>query len=73
MLQNSSNDVIGFSKLVEHRLDTSANNVRSWSGDVTADYVNHFGGVDRTNVHYAFGSGLGDLVCYPAPAASMGQ
>jgi hypothetical protein len=64
MLKQSSNDVVGFSRLVDSHIDTLADNVRSWSGEVTVDYVNHLGGIDRTNVRYAFDSALGNLSCF---------
>lgn len=69
MLGRSSNDVAGFNRLVNSHVDTSGGNVNSWSGEVTADYINHVGGIDRTNLHYAFDSVMGDLSCSQALAS----
>lgn len=73
MLKQSSNDVPGFSRLIDSHVDTSGDNLKSWSGEVTADFVNHIGGIDRTNIHYAFNSLDGDLDCSQNPVPAPGQ
>jgi hypothetical protein len=67
MLAQASNDVPGFTKLIDSSVDTSGD-FKTWTGEVTADYVNHVGGIDRTNLHYVFTSLQGDLFCQKTSA-----
>ena len=62
MLAQASNDLPGFTKLIDSRVDTSGD-FKTWTGNVTADFLNHAGGVDRTNLYYVFTSLQGDLFC----------
>ena len=66
MLAQATNDVPGLNRLVDFHLDTAGRSLNTWSGDVAADFVNHVGGIDRTNLHYVFTSIMGDLFCSPA-------
>lgn len=69
MLKHCTNDVVGFNRLVDSRLDTAGDNVKTWSGEVTVEYVNHVGGIDRTNLHYRFMAGYdGNLLTLAAAA-----
>ena len=54
MLARATNDLTGFNRLIDSHLDTAGDNPKSWTGDVTAEFINQAGGVDRTNLHYKF-------------------
>lgn len=45
-----TNDVVGLRSIISAGVDSSADNFMQWTARATADYVNHFGGVDRTNL-----------------------
>jgi hypothetical protein len=45
-----TNEVVGLRSIVSASVDTSSDNFMNWTARATADYVNHFGGVDRTNL-----------------------
>jgi len=61
MLTTCSNEVIGFQRLVEFHIFTSDHIITNWQGDVTADFVNGIGGVNRTNILYRFGAAGGHI------------
>ncbi len=61
MLKECTNSLVGFSRVTEAYVDDLSANLKDWQGHVTADYVNHFGGIDRTNLWYRFRSDAGEL------------
>ena len=79
IIETCSNDVVGISRILKVSFDgygeMSAENPRTylnprnWTGEATVDYVNKAGGIERTNLHFAFGKyqrddGGFDLTCY---------
>jgi len=64
MLKSCTNDVIGFSRLIDFQVEDSDDKVDKWKGTATVDFVNHFGGIDRTNLHYYFRPYQTDLYAY---------
>lgn len=60
MLAQATNNLVGFNRLISARVDCEADNVKTWVGHVTAEYVNHQGGLDRTNLDYSFSAGYAD-------------
>lgn len=65
MLTRATNDLVGFTRLIESHVSTGDDNLRQWSGSVTAEFVNHVGGVERTNMSYGFTSSGEKLLVYP--------
>ena len=49
-----TNDIVGFTRMIECNLDNRDPNPTNWTANVTAEYINHVGGIDRTNLPYKF-------------------
>ena len=54
MLEYCTNWVVGFNHAVSVYLDDSSDDPHNWKGEVVAEYVNHLGGIDRTNFSFPF-------------------
>lgn len=61
MLQGCTNEVTGLTKVIDHSIDDQSDQLSNWKAKATVEYINHFGGIDRTNVYYRFGSSFGGL------------
>jgi len=59
-----TNEVPGIKNIVHMEIFDSDDNYTKWTADVTLDFYNHIGGVDRTNLSFGFSSAVGDLTCY---------
>lgn len=62
MLKEATNQVSGISRIifadVENRYDAPV----KWYGRITLDYINHVGGIDRTNLYFKIGFAGGPYV-----------
>lgn len=47
-----TNDVVGYSRTINMFVDRQKTDPLKWTADVTVEYVNHQGGIDRTNLFY---------------------
>ena len=56
-----TNEVMGLYKIIKLHVDDTSGNLADWTGEATVEYVNHDGGIDRTNLYFRFGS-VGTLV-----------
>lgn len=54
MLSAATNDIIGFRRLIDSKVEDYERAVSNWTGTVTAEYINSVGGVSRTNCLYIF-------------------
>lgn len=54
MLDYCTNNIVGFTHAVSVNLDSFGDDIHRWNGEVVAEYVNHLGGVDRTNLSFPF-------------------
>jgi hypothetical protein len=63
MLKECTNEVAGISHIITVEINDSASNVAQWTGDTTIDYINHLGGVDRTNLLFNFQPWQDQLIC----------
>lgn len=59
MLKESTNVIVGLTRIIHSSVVTAADNPYKWAGDVTAEYVNRVGGIERTNVLFKFGTDTG--------------
>lgn len=59
MLKECTNVVVGLSRIIRSSVWNADDNPYKWAGDVTAEYVNHVGGIERTNVFFKFGTDTG--------------
>lgn len=59
MLNECTNVLVGLSRIIRSSVTDSDDNPYKWSGDVTAEFINHVGGVERTNVFFKFGTDTG--------------
>jgi hypothetical protein len=55
LLVACTNDLVGLNRIVYKFVNDGAENPTNWTADITAEYVNHIGGVDRTNLSFVFG------------------
>ena len=46
--------IIGFSRVIELRLDSSVDNPSKWKAQVEVDFINQVGGIQRTNYPFIF-------------------
>jgi hypothetical protein len=67
-----TNEVVGLRNIIFVAVSAPDNNVSNWNAFVTAEYINHFGGVDRTNLSFGFtraklyaNDSIGFLDCEP--------
>jgi len=54
MMEACTDSVPGIREFVNVSADDSSDAIVKWHGLAEFDYVNHFGGVDRTNLHLVF-------------------
>lgn len=47
-----TNAVTGLRFIVDTQASTSADNFMTWTATATVEYINHLGGVDRTNLAF---------------------
>jgi hypothetical protein len=66
ILECATNEIPGIHAIVETYCDTDSKSPPTWRGRVTLDYVNHNGGIDRTNLRVKFmvGTGISALPDY---------
>jgi DNA-directed RNA polymerase subunit RPC12/RpoP len=74
MLKECTNVVVGLTRIIRASSVTAADDPYRWSGDVVAEFINHVGGIDRTNIFFKFGpdtgsDGLAHLRCSSEPEA----
>jgi hypothetical protein len=59
MLKECTNVVVGLTRIIRTSAVTAEDNPYKWSGDVVAEFINHVGGIDRTNIFFKFGTDTG--------------
>jgi hypothetical protein len=59
MLKECTNVVVGLSRIIRTLVVKADDNPYRWAGDVTTEYVNRVGGIERTNVFFKFGTDTG--------------
>lgn len=47
-----TNDVVGYSRTIHIYPRRADPDPRNWTADVEVEYINHNGGIDRTNIPY---------------------
>jgi hypothetical protein len=71
MLTEMTNGIVGVRSVVFSMVDTSNADTNKWTGFVKVDFINHFGGVDRTNLFYKFhvwtNAPINLVLCSPVP------
>jgi len=60
---NCTNHVIGLRQFIRMDVSTYDQNVKQWKASATVEYINHLGGIDRTNLEFEFDTFGGDLIC----------
>ena len=53
-LKEATNEITGLNKIIDLSVNDSSDEMTNWSAVVTAEYMNHVGGIDRTNLHLLF-------------------
>jgi hypothetical protein len=56
MLKETTNVIVGLTRIIHSSVATVNDNPYKWTGDVTAEFVNRVGGIERTNVFFKFGT-----------------
>ena len=59
-----TNEVVGLRQIIKLRADTYDDNFMKWKASATVEFINHVGGVDRTNLVFEFHAISGMLICY---------
>jgi hypothetical protein len=54
LAEECTNAVVGLNRIIHRNLFVNDPDPNKWSADITAEYVNHIGGIDRTNLPFAF-------------------
>jgi hypothetical protein len=54
-----TNDVTGLRRIIRVDASTYDNNLAKWKASATVEFINHIGGVDRTNLYYRFYNSIG--------------
>lgn len=71
LLTECTNTIIGLNRIISTTLDDHADDVSAWHAEVTAEFVNKIGGVERTNMPMVFEkrgdrhTGHAILICSP--------
>lgn len=60
MLEESTNVIVGLSRIIRANAATGDDNPYKWTGDITAEFVNKVGGIERTNILFKFGTDTGN-------------
>lgn len=68
-----TNDIVGLHRVIRAQTSLYDQDIKAWRAEATVEYVNVVGGIQRTNVHYAFGKsthydGRSYSYCYRVPA-----
>jgi hypothetical protein len=59
MLKETTNVIVGLNRIIRQNVANADDNPYKWSGEVTVEFVNRVGGVERTNVFFRFGTDTG--------------
>jgi hypothetical protein len=59
-----TNEVTGLRQFIRLDVSTYGQNVKEWKATATVEYVNHVGGIDRTNLEFEFDTFGGDFDCF---------
>jgi hypothetical protein len=59
MLKECTNVVVGLTRIIRASVVTAEDNPYRWSGDVVTEFINHVGGIDRTNIFFKFRTDTG--------------
>jgi len=59
MLKECTNVVVGLTRIIRASVVTDENDPYRWSGDVVTEFINHVGGIDRTNISFKFRTDTG--------------
>ena len=59
MLKECTNVLVGLTRVIHSSVLDAEDNPQLWTGLVTAEFVNRFGGVERTNVPFRFSTDTG--------------
>jgi hypothetical protein len=59
MLKECTNVVVGLNRIIRSSIINADDNSYKWAGDMTVEFVNRVGGVERTNVFFKFGTDTG--------------
>src|ERR1035437_1945985 len=58
-----TNDVTGLRQIISVDASIDDENFVKWKASATVEFINHIGGVDRTNLYYRFNNFQGHLSC----------
>jgi len=59
MLKECTNIIVGLTRIIHSYVVDANDNPYQWGGDVTVEYVNRVGGIERTNLFFKFGTDTG--------------
>jgi hypothetical protein len=59
MLKEATNVIVGLTRIIHSSMMTVVDNPYKWTGELTAEFVNRVGGIERTNVYFKFGTDTG--------------
>ena len=59
MLKECTNVVVGLTRIIRASVVTAEDDPHRWSGDVVTEFINHVGGIDRTNIFFKFRTDTG--------------
>ncbi len=59
MLKECTNVVVGLTRIIRASVVTAAEDPHKWSGEVVVEFINHVGGIDRTNIFFKFRTDTG--------------
>jgi hypothetical protein len=59
MLKECTNVVVGLTRIIRTSVANTDDNPYRWTGEITSEYVNRVGGIERTNVLFKFGTDTG--------------
>ena len=54
LMKECTNEIVGLSRIIETQINDSSGNVGQWTAEVTAEHINHYGGIERTNMLFCF-------------------
>ena len=63
LLEECTNSLVGFQRVVSSYIRDSDVSPENWTATATADFVNHIGGIDRTNLPFKFEQFEGHIIC----------
>jgi ribosomal protein L40E len=59
MLKECTNVIVGLTRIIRSSVMDAEDNPQLWTGSITAEFVNRFGGIERTNVPFRFSTDTG--------------